>query len=483
MKKKILLLALCLLVLNTAAVIACGPPRFTYRVLVKKAPIIIGLQMNQLDPEQKNSSIPIHQVLKGKLASQFIDVKVLPWPLHRLQGKSAYAIIFLQEHEEFGLRPIWARNNVILFKTMDEADFAIKRLKSISAILQNNNTPEQEQLEIEWLIENLKLREEPPTKRSFAFHHANQWHTDALWELSTWPYTKDDHARMSKPWKYGTLDYMTDTQKEAIFSIFRNTPLPSRRFISLVRHLGIDHIDDQLLTALYQALTQENLKLIMTYLDQLITLELSTANQEYLSKLIIYYYKAIVLPKLVLENHARYITGRGKHVNYVADYIHSDLIKETTQEWSAYLATLSSHTKANTSLLKQLIDESVTHLNMCNDPRISALTGKRKLWTCAEESAFAQAQAFDEEGFELLVFPNPSNGNFNIQLTLEENTPVVVDVLSIDGKSIAKQQLTKAEGFQHHFQGKFELEGLAKGIYFLQIRQRNQVHIQKIVVE
>lgn len=76
----------------------------------------------------------------------------------------------------------------------------------------------------------------------------------------------------------------------------------------------------------------------------------------------------------------------------------------------------------------------------------------------------------DDSGFE--VFPNPSNGNFNIRL----NAPLakgVVYVYNDLGMLVLEQNATHA----------IEMMDASAGIYFVKLQLREKVYMHKLVIE
>lgn len=75
---------------------------------------------------------------------------------------------------------------------------------------------------------------------------------------------------------------------------------------------------------------------------------------------------------------------------------------------------------------------------------------------------------------EIRIYPNPSNGNFNVKLNdrLKRATICVYDVL---GNCIYSQNLTGASV-------NLDMSGNAKGIYFVQIKNGNEAFNKKIII-
>ncbi len=77
------------------------------------------------------------------------------------------------------------------------------------------------------------------------------------------------------------------------------------------------------------------------------------------------------------------------------------------------------------------------------------------------------------------VYPNPSNGNFEVSFTIPVSSDVTVEVTNMIGQTVYDQQVGKVSGQLKHT---LDLTSLAKGIYSLQIKAGDQVSSKKIVI-
>jgi hypothetical protein len=82
---------------------------------------------------------------------------------------------------------------------------------------------------------------------------------------------------------------------------------------------------------------------------------------------------------------------------------------------------------------------------------------------------------FDNEFLDQqpLVFPNPSNGNFNVKLIILKNG-TTLKIVGVDGKEVYTQSLT--EGEQNI---KINTEGWAKGAYILRVEHEDSLIIEQ----
>lgn len=83
-------------------------------------------------------------------------------------------------------------------------------------------------------------------------------------------------------------------------------------------------------------------------------------------------------------------------------------------------------------------------------------------------------------GFTYGIFPNPNNGSFTVEIAAEQAVPVVLELFSVDGKVVARQQFKSVSGKNSFLFGK---ENLVKGIYSLQIRCGNKTINRKLIVD
>lgn len=79
----------------------------------------------------------------------------------------------------------------------------------------------------------------------------------------------------------------------------------------------------------------------------------------------------------------------------------------------------------------------------------------------------------------ILVYPNPSNGNFTLQLSETLNRPVLLSVYDYSGKLVSQKNLN---GNQLSHQLSIQNSVSTSGIYFLHLQSENGVVIKKISV-
>jgi polyhydroxybutyrate depolymerase len=82
-----------------------------------------------------------------------------------------------------------------------------------------------------------------------------------------------------------------------------------------------------------------------------------------------------------------------------------------------------------------------------------------------------------KEDLEVSIYPNPGNGNYELQITdYKPGEPSGLEVLDIAGRKIFAQQLTFSST-------KINLSFLTKGVYFLKVEGKEQLFTRRIVKE
>lgn len=94
-----------------------------------------------------------------------------------------------------------------------------------------------------------------------------------------------------------------------------------------------------------------------------------------------------------------------------------------------------------------------------------------QIWNTACASLSDTSFSLDENSFK--VFPNPSNGNFNITFP-ESNGDFSIEVLSVIGQKIYEKNNINTD--------KLKVDNLEKGVYLLKISKDSQKIVKKIVI-
>ena len=77
------------------------------------------------------------------------------------------------------------------------------------------------------------------------------------------------------------------------------------------------------------------------------------------------------------------------------------------------------------------------------------------------------------------VYPNPSNGYFNVKIELEKDDPVTLKLFTMDGLLLKTEQLQGSISYHHLFTVP---GGITPGIYFLQIITPDSVQLIKVLI-
>jgi hypothetical protein len=93
-------------------------------------------------------------------------------------------------------------------------------------------------------------------------------------------------------------------------------------------------------------------------------------------------------------------------------------------------------------------------------------------------SGARQAGSTFEASSEMLVYPNPSEGLYFIQLQPEEAVTVGIEVYDAQGKLVLKQQVPFGGGLEHH---ELNLQQMAPGVYHLRVQYAQQMHSSRLV--
>lgn len=97
----------------------------------------------------------------------------------------------------------------------------------------------------------------------------------------------------------------------------------------------------------------------------------------------------------------------------------------------------------------------------------------------SDEQTFEIPVIFEDAGFGM--YPNPADASIQLEIpVLEENTPVSIAITDISGRLIWQQQprLSRDENRLN-----VRLDDMANGVYFVQVRNGDQQHTRKLVVQ
>lgn len=101
------------------------------------------------------------------------------------------------------------------------------------------------------------------------------------------------------------------------------------------------------------------------------------------------------------------------------------------------------------------------------------------LGPCNQSSAGArQAGSTFQASSDMLVYPNPSEGLYFIQLQPEEAVTVGIEVYDAQGKLVLKQQVPFGGGTEQH---ELDLQHMAPGMYHLRVQYAQQMYNSRLV--
>ena len=81
---------------------------------------------------------------------------------------------------------------------------------------------------------------------------------------------------------------------------------------------------------------------------------------------------------------------------------------------------------------------------------------------------------------DFTVFPNPSDGRFNVKFRSEETSDVEILVYDILGRKIVKKNF---KNLSNNFDERIDLQDVAGGIYILSVKRGNKVSSHKIRIK
>ena len=85
----------------------------------------------------------------------------------------------------------------------------------------------------------------------------------------------------------------------------------------------------------------------------------------------------------------------------------------------------------------------------------------------------------DFSGIDFMIYPNPNNGNFNIQFTSNTGNEIKVNVHDIRGREI----FTKSYNNNGLFNETLQLNGVQSGVYLVTVQDGARKEVKKIVVQ
>jgi hypothetical protein len=110
---------------------------------------------------------------------------------------------------------------------------------------------------------------------------------------------------------------------------------------------------------------------------------------------------------------------------------------------------------------------------------ISESGNQEKVWTIEATLALVASVGDDLEEISFNVYPNPSSGIFNIDLSRQFITGMDVSIHDSNGRLIYSEWTQKGPISGDY---SFDITGIDPGLYFIHLRSRDRVGIQKLLL-
>ena len=85
----------------------------------------------------------------------------------------------------------------------------------------------------------------------------------------------------------------------------------------------------------------------------------------------------------------------------------------------------------------------------------------------------------NSETYDLSIYPNPTNGKFSIQSSIQDAV-TTVRVLTIEGKQVKSFHFNTKEELMNH---DFDLGDLTSGIYFISMKNKYGLGTKKLILK
>lgn len=77
------------------------------------------------------------------------------------------------------------------------------------------------------------------------------------------------------------------------------------------------------------------------------------------------------------------------------------------------------------------------------------------------------------------IYPNPSNGQFSLDLKADINAKIQISIMNVEGKTVYSHQIKH----QQHSVLPLDIKHLAKGVYLIKAQIGNDVFSKKVVIQ
>jgi len=87
----------------------------------------------------------------------------------------------------------------------------------------------------------------------------------------------------------------------------------------------------------------------------------------------------------------------------------------------------------------------------------------------------------EKVGITMKLYPNPSSGEFRIEISMEEKGTLTAKLFDMTGKMVQDLSDEVKEGSMM-YSGDIRLEDLSSGIYFLRVESRGKSATKKVII-
>jgi len=110
-----------------------------------------------------------------------------------------------------------------------------------------------------------------------------------------------------------------------------------------------------------------------------------------------------------------------------------------------------------------------------------SITAHFNTYPVINDSCFSYTYYIEENNYNkqlFKVFPNPSNGTFNIKINNSNKEDLSIEIFNINGQAVYKEQLHKSSLTSETI----DLSICSKGIYFIKVQTEDSIEVEKMVV-
>ncbi|ALJ04798.1 peptidase M64 [Pseudalgibacter alginicilyticus] len=130
--------------------------------------------------------------------------------------------------------------------------------------------------------------------------------------------------------------------------------------------------------------------------------------------------------------------------------------------------------KTGTNTLTAVINDATTSLRVDNHETLHVYT---VTWSINYSTLGIETIVSDVNSFNMSVFPNPTNDVINFTLENTLDTPLKLEIISMDGKTIQSYNVTNSENLQ------IDMNTWSQGIYLAKVYANNDLIANKRIVK